>query len=96
MIFFRCTGDVDFLEADVFIGIHESSSVDKTIPVMGEPSDMKSDLSLEEFMAAVQEYNTKNLDNAKAIKLDFKSTEAVIESVEILKKDWENVTKSSK
>lgn len=94
--FFRCTGDVDFLEADVFIGYHERAAVGEKIPVMGEPSDkMKSDLSLEEFMAAVKEHNTKNPNNEKAIKLDFKTTKAVTESVEILKKDWKNVTKSS-
>lgn len=95
-IFFRCTGDVDFLEADVFIGYHERAAVGEKIPVMGEPSDkMKSDLSLEEFMAAVKEHNTKNPNNEKAIKLDFKTTKSVTESVEILKKDWKNVTKSS-
>lgn len=89
-------GDVNAIEADVIIGIHESTHTvnkDEGIPIMGHPPANKSDLSLVEFLEAVKEYHSKpeNKNNIKIIKLDFKSIEATERSVELLENDWKKV-----
>lgn len=95
-MFFVKLGDAKAIEADVIIGIHESTKSannDERIPIMGHPPAIKSDLSLMEFLAAVKEYHSKseNKDKIKIIKLDFKSIEATEQSIKILENDWQKV-----
>ncbi|KAJ8406301.1 hypothetical protein AAFF_G00305320 [Aldrovandia affinis] len=65
------------LEADV--NVQGYNTVNETnIPIMAHPPDVYSDNTLEEWMDSV-------LKSKKGIKLDFKSTEAVLPSLEILR-----------
>lgn len=64
---------------------------EEKIPVMAHPPYEESDLSLEDFLKRVTDYNKKNKNTTKAAKLDFKSTDAVTESVKIMKKDWKKL-----
>lgn len=54
------------------------------MPVMGDPSDKTSDLSLEEFLRSIAYLNIKNATNPKTIKLVFKSNEALSASVGLI------------
>lgn len=54
------------------------------VPVIGESSDKKSDLSLEELFQKVAHFNIKNSKTPKSVKLVFKSTETLTESVWII------------
>lgn len=89
------------IEADVIIGVHNNAPVKITepvnatveqgnIPIMGHPPSNSSDLSFEQFLTKVIEFNTKNTTK-KGIKLDFKSIKAVEHSMPILKTHWKNV-----
>lgn len=68
-------------------GEEETENSNKDIPIMAHPPEVTSDLSLEEFLNTVADYNTKNANTTKGIKLDFKSIEAVEKSIGLLKKD---------
>lgn len=96
-----CIADIQMIEADVIIGVHNNESVKITdpanatleqpkIPIMGHPPSNSSDLSFEQFLTKVIEFNTKNTTK-KGIKLDFKSIEAVEQSMPILKTHWKDV-----
>ncbi|XP_030763658.1 protein FAM151B-like isoform X2 [Sitophilus oryzae] len=77
---------INMIEADVVLG---TVGKDKTvIPIMAHPPDITSDLSLETFLELV---NTSNIvNNTKhGIKLDFKSTDAFLNSTAFIKK-YEN------
>ncbi|KAF5304282.1 hypothetical protein FQR65_LT18880 [Abscondita terminalis] len=69
------------LEADVLLGTVNDSEV---VPIMAHPPNVTSDLSLEEFLKQVLEYNTKSTSSKKGIKLDFKSIDVLESSVFIL------------
>lgn len=63
----------------------------QSIPIMGHPPYLSSDLSLDQFLTRVIEFNKKNATKPKGIKLDFKTIEAVNQSIPMLKTHWENV-----
>lgn len=69
------------IEADVSLG---SSNV----PIMAHPPNKTSDLTLEQFLGRVGDYNkkSKNKDDWKGVKLDFKAMDALEGSVAFLKK----------
>lgn len=72
-------------------GKDKDKKPEEKIPVMAHPPFDQSDLSLEDFLKHVTDYNKKNKNNTKAAKLDFKSTDAVTESVKIMKKEWKKL-----
>lgn len=79
------------LEADVIYGKINGSG--ESIPIMGHPPATQSDLSLQEFLTTVYNFN-KDENNRlvrKGVKLDFKSTEVFSKSVEIIKKQYNSV-----
>ena len=55
------------------------------IPIMAHPPKNESDLSVQSFLQQVWEFNNKNPDYKKGIKLDFKDIEAVAPSIAFLK-----------
>ncbi|KAI4463493.1 menorin (dendritic branching protein) [Holotrichia oblita] len=72
------------LEADVVIGKVNNTGSD--IPIMAHPPANSSDLSLNDFLNEVFEYNSKvnSPQIKKGVKLDFKSIEALDGSVPII------------
>lgn len=66
------------LEADVVVGKLKNSPKDEDIPIMAHPPDNQSDLSLKDFLQAVN-------GSKMGAKLDFKTSEAFEASIEILK-----------
>lgn len=70
---------VMMLEADVVLGTHSGGN--ETIPIMAHPPATTSDLSLKQFVEAVIGVQKKE---KKGIKLDFKSTDAFLESLTVI------------
>lgn len=58
-----------------------------SIPIMAHPPNVTSDLSLDEFLKTVIAKN----NGSKGIKLDFKTTEALEKSKQILEQSRNNV-----
>ncbi|XP_055307759.1 protein FAM151B-like [Sitodiplosis mosellana] len=77
------SSDIQMIEADVIIGKHKNGY---KIPIMGHPPFSSRDLSLEQFLTAVIEHNGNGDNNKKGIKLDYKTIEAVQQSVFMLKR----------
>lgn len=73
------------LEADVVIGTLKGKEI-QGIPIMAHPPATTSDISLEEFLSSVHQYNNVNRQKQKGVKLDFKSIEAFEKSQELIKK----------
>lgn len=73
------------LEADIVIGT-VTGKEGHSIPIMAHPPATTSDLSLEEFLSSVHQYNNVNRQKQKGVKLDFKSIEAFEKSQELIKK----------
>lgn len=72
------------LEADIVLGTHGEDA--DIIPIMGHPPTDKSDLSLQEFLQAIQDFNSNANNTAKkGIKLDFKTIEVFQASLTIIK-----------
>ncbi|XP_073705537.1 protein FAM151A [Garra rufa] len=69
--------DVMILEADINVQGHNTAN-ETNIPIMAHPPDIYSDNTLEEWLDAV-------LKSKKAIKLDFKSINAVEPSLDLLR-----------
>lgn len=63
---------------------------DKNVPILAHPPNNQSDLSLEQFLGAVKVHNAKT-NATKGVKLDFKSIEALTDSVVLLEKQWKDV-----
>lgn len=83
--------EIDAIEADVIIGsLATNPDKGNKIPVMGHPPTTSSDLSLEQFLKDIKAHNAKNATFAKSVKLDFKSIEAVIASVDMMEEDWKD------
>lgn len=82
------------LEADVLIGKINNTGND--IPIMAHPPANSSDLSLNEFLNTVFDYNSKvnSSQVRKGVKLDFKSIEALETSVAIIEPLYNNVSRS--
>lgn len=74
------------IEADVTYGTLIGNKV--KLPIMAHgPNEVESDLSLDDFVKQVNEYNNgKMAHKTKGIKLDFKSIEAFTNAQEILAK----------
>lgn len=58
---------------------------------MGHPPIKVSDISLSSFLNQILNFNNKNLDSKKGVKLDFKSTEVFVGSLELLTSIWDKV-----
>lgn len=83
--------DVDMLEADIALGTVGADT--NVIPIMAHPPNNVSDLSLQEFLQKVDDFNTENSEKPKGIKLDFKSLDAFLQSVELVKPIDNNVSR---
>ncbi|EFA02695.2 Protein FAM151B-like Protein [Tribolium castaneum] len=79
------------LEADVIYGKINGSG--ELIPIMGHPPATQSDLSLEEFLTTIYNFNKdeNNRKVRKGVKLDFKSTEVFTKSVDFIKKQYNQI-----
>ncbi|KAF5287584.1 hypothetical protein FQA39_LY15861 [Lamprigera yunnana] len=73
------------IEADVVCGKLNAGGND--IPIMAHPPNVISDLSLEDFLIKVNNFNSKS-SSRKGIKLDFKSTTSLASSKEIIKTNY--------
>lgn len=61
-------------------------------PIMAHPPNTTSDLSLDQFLTQIQEFNKeKELQSKKGVKLDFKSIDVFEASLTLLKTLWESV-----
>lgn len=80
--------DIQMIEADIVWGYLNDETTPQ--PVMGHPPAEKSDISLEQFIQKVLDFNTKQTSekSRKGIKLDFKSTEVFNKSILILTNSW--------
>ncbi|GAB0089535.1 protein FAM151B [Sergentomyia squamirostris] len=79
---------IDMIEADIVLGHLVSDPDGPAIPVMGHPPVNTSDISLQSFLTQILEYNRKNSQNMKGVKLDFKSIEVFTGSLAMLKDIW--------
>lgn len=76
------------IEADIVWG-HLDDDPTNLLPVMGHPPTNRSDISLEQFITRISEFNqNQSSKNQKGIKLDFKTTEVFSHSIPILTKAW--------
>lgn len=58
-------------------------------PIMAHPPSEESDISLEEFLKQIKSFNENVAkDEQKHVKIDFKTTEVFINSLEVLNKTW--------
>lgn len=78
--------DIDYIECDIVLGHLFSDTEEKTLqPIMAHPPLNKSDITLHEFMRQIKSHNDKlPKENRKGVKLDFKSIEVFIGSLDIL------------
>ncbi|XP_067624498.1 protein FAM151B [Eurosta solidaginis] len=75
--------DIQMIEADIVLGKLNNTGVD--LPIMAHPPAKSSDLSLMEFLLRILEHNEDNDDDdAKGVKLDFKSIEVFEGSLDIM------------
>ncbi|XP_028138418.2 protein FAM151B [Diabrotica virgifera virgifera] len=75
------------IEADIVIG--KLSNQEDNIPIMAHPPNKTSDLSLQDFLDQISDFNEQagiNNRQGKGVKLDFKETVAFTSSIEILKR----------
>lgn len=78
------------LEADVSYG--KLHLFDKLLPIMTHSPLRRSDLSLEDFLTTVSNFNKNSSNlNRKGIKLDFKSIDAFLKSVDLMESFYETV-----
>ncbi|XP_055704689.1 protein FAM151B isoform X2 [Phlebotomus papatasi] len=80
--------DIDMIEADIVLGHLVDDPSGPEIPVMGHPPVNISDVSLKSFLTQILEYNRKNSEKTKGVKLDFKSTEVFDGSLAMLSDIW--------
>ncbi|XP_063914706.1 protein FAM151B isoform X2 [Zophobas morio] len=82
---------VMMLEADVIYGKINGSG--ESIPIMGHPPAIQSDLSLEDFLTTTYNFNKdeNNRDVRKGVKLDFKSTEVFTKSIDLIKQLYNSI-----
>ncbi|XP_036328348.1 protein FAM151B [Rhagoletis pomonella] len=74
--------DINMIEADIVLG--RLNNTGDELPVMAHPPANSSDLSLLEFLLRILEHNEEHVDDAKGVKLDFKSIEVFEGSLDIL------------
>ncbi|KAH8413273.1 hypothetical protein KR009_009552, partial [Drosophila setifemur] len=75
-------GGVDFIEADIVLGKLDGEGED--LPVMAHPPANTSDLTLEDFLNKIMDFNREHEGQEKGVKLDFKSIEVFEGSLDIL------------
>ncbi|XP_043641826.1 protein FAM151B isoform X2 [Drosophila teissieri] len=85
-------GDIDFIEADIVLGKLNGEGED--MPVMAHPPANISDLTLAQFLSQIIEFNLNHEDQAKGVKLDFKSIEVFEGSLDILDGNIPNMNSS--
>lgn len=79
------------IEADIVYGCLKDDP-EILLPVMGHPPANESDISLENFLSQIDDFNVKNpQENRKGVKLDFKSTDVFENSLPILLDVWGRV-----
>lgn len=78
---------VDMIECDIVFGTIIGDETLTEQPVMGHPPANTSDITLEEFLIKIKEFNS-NTANKRGVKLDFKSTSVFVESTKILESLW--------
>ncbi|XP_068150360.1 protein FAM151B isoform X2 [Drosophila tropicalis] len=76
------SGDIDFIEADIVLGKINDEGED--LPVMAHPPATISDITLEDFLNQIKDYNDAHEGAEKGVKLDFKSIEVFEGSLDIL------------
>uniref|UniRef100_A0A336MEX1 CSON000541 protein n=2 Tax=Culicoides sonorensis TaxID=179676 RepID=A0A336MEX1_CULSO len=83
-------GPIDMIEADIVLGLLTNNASAPEQPVMGHPPANTSDISLEQFLEQILEFNNNqnNSSAKKGVKLDFKSTEVFIGSQSLLENVW--------
>ncbi|XP_020715972.1 protein FAM151B isoform X1 [Ceratitis capitata] len=74
--------DINMIEADIVLGKLNNTGDD--MPVMAHPPANSSDLTLTEFLLRILEHNEEHGEDAKGVKLDFKSIEVFEGSLDIL------------
>ncbi|XP_039480658.1 protein FAM151B isoform X1 [Drosophila santomea] len=84
--------DIDFIEADIVLGKLNGEGED--MPVMAHPPANISDLTLAGFLHQIIAFNREHEDQAKGVKLDFKSIEVFEGSLDILDENIPNMTSS--
>lgn len=70
------------IEADIVLG--QLNGEGPVLPVMAHPPATVSDLTLEEFLYQIKDYNEGHEGAEKGVKLDFKSIEVFEGSLDIL------------
>ncbi|XP_023177236.1 protein FAM151B isoform X2 [Drosophila hydei] len=75
-------GDIEMIEADIVLG--QLNGEGPVLPVMAHPPATVSDLTLEEFLYQIKDYNEGHEGAEKGVKLDFKSIEVFEGSLDIL------------
>jgi len=81
---------ISMIEADIIYGhLRSHQSGEELLPVMGHPPLTDSDISLQDFMLRILEFNkNSSKDEQKGVKLDFKSTDVYVKSLPLLKTLW--------
>lgn len=79
------------IEADIILGTLRNDTSGPTIPVMGHPPNVDSDITLETFLGNILNHNAAHQNQTKGVKLDFKSTEVFVKSVSLLERLWPTV-----
>lgn len=73
------------LEADILMGTLTDDPTETIQPIMAHPPKNSSDISVESFLSQIHDFNAKNPNKTKGIKLDFKELEAVAPSIRSLR-----------
>lgn len=76
--------NINMIEADVVLGTLINGT-NETLPIMGHPPAITSDITLKEFLEQINNYNNLNKNKTKGVKLDFKTIEVFEGSIGILK-----------
>jgi hypothetical protein len=80
------------IEADIVFGYLINDTSKKLQPVMGHPPANESDISLESFLTQILDFNKNTTEeNRKGVKLDFKSTAVLNNSMSMLMELWNNM-----
>lgn len=77
------------IEADIVLGKLNGEGDD--IPIMGHPPANTSDISLENFLITIDNFNKLNSSLRKGVKLDFKTTKVFESAISIITKSYQGV-----
>lgn len=87
------SGDIQFIEADIVLGTLINDPTNQLQPVMGHPPVTTSDISLDQFLGRILDFNNgQETQHKKGVKLDFKSIEVFEGSLTMLRSLWESVS----